>query len=134
MQNSIETHGNLCTELRRPLVGIVTPFESILSKWVSQKMCAFMTYKAVLSERYARCTFRTSQSALYAQFRHVGLLCQLWQMATLGWLIKQDTMHGVVFIWVSTLRWDIWGHFSQLDELEQIERRYRPIETLKSVM
>lgn len=43
-------------------------------------------------------------------------------------------MHGVVFIWVSTLRWDIWGHFSQLDELEQIERRYRPIETLKSVM
>ena len=134
MQNSIKTDGNLCTVLGPPVVGIVTPFKSTQSKWVSHKMCAFTTYKAVLQERYDRCTFRTSQSALYAQFRHVGLLCQHWQMATLGWLIKQDTMHGVVFIWVSTLRWDIWGHFSQLDELEQIERRYRPIETLKSVM
>ena len=37
MQNSIETHGNLCTEPRRPLVGIVTPFESILR---SVKKCA----------------------------------------------------------------------------------------------
>ena len=43
-------------------------------------------------------------------------------------------MQGVVFIWVSKLRWDIWSHFSQLDELEQIEKRYRSIGTLKSVM
>ena len=134
MQNSIETHGNLCTELGRPEVRIVTPFESTQRKWVSHKMCAFTTNKAVLQEEVRWVHISDKLVTLYAQFRHVGLLCQLWQMATLGWPIKQDTMQGVVFIWVSKLRWDIWSHFSQLDELEQIERRYRPTGTLKSVM
>lgn len=29
MQDSIKTHGNFCTELGRPVVGIVTPLESV---------------------------------------------------------------------------------------------------------